>query len=319
MMNIALIMKWLWRFGCEKTTLWRTIVAEHDKDPLGWSTKTQKSAYGCSIWKGVCKFDEDFKSNYMMQVGDENHTSFWNDIWISNIPLRVQFPATYAISGSKSAVAAEVIVFESGMVSWNLDIYRRVYDGVITELTSLLLLLDNFQSNSTTTDSDKRIWLGEKANGIFSVKSCYNWLHKSTPHPPRFIPKKRIWSCNWPTKASFFMWAAGYEKISMQDLMGRRGWHEEWEWSFKWVTPPNLLTLIISWPLRANTARKSMVLKVLSAAVLWCLWDERNMRAFQNTSKDEYGIINSVKLTVAYWFHNRGVFRGISMEQFAIS
>lgn len=53
-LNIALIMKWLWRFGNKKIALWRTIVAEkYGEDPFGWYTKKTKASYGCSIWRGV--------------------------------------------------------------------------------------------------------------------------------------------------------------------------------------------------------------------------------------------------------------------------
>lgn len=86
-----------------------------------------------------------------------------------------------------------------------------------------------------------------------------------------------------------------------------------------WVTPPDLITLIRSWPTRAISPRRQLVLKVLPAAVLWCLWDERNKKAFDNVSRNEKAIIDSVKLTIAYWLHNRGVFYGISLEQLAIS
>ncbi|XP_026431501.1 uncharacterized protein LOC113328689 [Papaver somniferum] len=265
--------------------------------------------YGCGIWKGVFKFVDIFISNCKMQVGDGSLISFWGDRWISDTPLKILHPASYAISGCKGATVAEVRTSESDMISWNLSIDRRVYGGVITELTSLLDLLDNFNS-CNISDIGRRIWLGGggggggKSNGTFSVKSCYQLLLKTAPSPLKFIPKSRVCSNQWPTKVSFFLWVASYAKISTQDMMVRRGWKKDWvnhcylcvqdgessnhllvhckvaltvwcffpnEFSLKWVIPPDFLSLISSRPVKANSLRKTLVLRCLPDAISWCL------------------------------------------------
>ncbi|RZC47279.1 hypothetical protein C5167_040215 [Papaver somniferum] len=81
------------------------------------------------------------------------------------------------------------------------------------------------------------------------------------------------------------------------------------DWNIKWATPPDIITLISSWPTRSTSRRNGLVLKVLPAAIIWNLWEERNLRAFQGVSKEVMGIVDVVKLTVAYWLHNRGVFK----------
>lgn len=173
-LNSSLIMKWLWRFGTEKEALWRIIIAEkYGEEPFGWNSKISKAAYGCSVWKGICKFFSPFSSNIRMQVGDGNNTSFWGDRWIADIPLREQFPAVYAVCENKGAAVAEVRTIENGLINWNLNISRRVHDNVINELTTLLHLLDNFQSTGIN-DLDYRVWQRQILNGTFSVKSCYH-------------------------------------------------------------------------------------------------------------------------------------------------
>lgn len=112
--NIALIMKWLWRFGCERDALWRIIVAENNgEDILGWFPKFPKSACGCSVWKGISNFLELFISNYKLQVGNGALTSFWGDTWLAPMPLKVQFPSVFAAANNKEKIVAEV---RSGVV-----------------------------------------------------------------------------------------------------------------------------------------------------------------------------------------------------------
>lgn len=139
MLNASLLMKWMWQFGYEKLALWRIIVAEkYGEDSFGWLTKPTKKAYGCSVWKPICKNVEFFSFNCKMQVGDGSLTSFWGDRWLTDTPLKDLYPDVYAVSVGKEATVAEVRILDNDMISWNLNISRRVYDGVILELTSLL-------------------------------------------------------------------------------------------------------------------------------------------------------------------------------------
>ncbi|XP_026384899.1 uncharacterized protein LOC113280496 [Papaver somniferum] len=197
-----------------------------------------------------------------------------------------------------------------------------------SEISSLLSLFDGFPSEDSN-DEDYRVWLGTNTNGKFTVKSCYFWLISDCPSPERLVPPNKIWSKYWPTKVSFFVWVASLEKISTQDLICRRGWYKEWVnhcymcvrdgetanhllihcdvawriwgiflkgWNIKCATPPDIITLISSWP---SSRRNGLVLKVLPAAIIWNLWEER-LRAFQGVSKEVVGIVDVVKLTVAY-------------------
>lgn len=46
--NKALIFKWLWRFGTDKESFWRHIVADKYGTVNKWETKTTTMLYGCS-------------------------------------------------------------------------------------------------------------------------------------------------------------------------------------------------------------------------------------------------------------------------------
>lgn len=105
--NMALIMKWLWRSGCDKTAIWREIITgKYGEDPLGWRTNTSNQQYGCSVWRGILKFIEIFKSNYKMKVESGESGCFLGDRWIIDDPLKTQFPAIYTVTSSKGKTVA---------------------------------------------------------------------------------------------------------------------------------------------------------------------------------------------------------------------
>ncbi|KAK8500856.1 hypothetical protein V6N12_076210 [Hibiscus sabdariffa] len=64
--------------------------------------------YFLDIWKGILKsaccedsFGLCFRANLSVQVGDGEHISFWDDVWLGNSSLKDQFPRFYALSCNK--------------------------------------------------------------------------------------------------------------------------------------------------------------------------------------------------------------------------
>lgn len=82
--------KWIWRYNSEKLTLWRkVIVARYGTTPLNeaWNFLhcycQGLRVHGNSFWSVAYKW-------YMVcKVGE--YTSFWNDIWLLNIPSLTNF------------------------------------------------------------------------------------------------------------------------------------------------------------------------------------------------------------------------------------
>lgn len=120
--------------------------------------------------------------NYSMQVSNGESTSFWKDAWLSNLTLQTQFPAVFEVCDSKEITVVCARTFVNDVVSWDLGIHRRVHDQVVEELTELIFLLENYTKRDLDSE-DHRVWKGNKANGVFSVKDCYEWLCVNTPRP----------------------------------------------------------------------------------------------------------------------------------------
>jgi len=51
--NTSLLQKWLWRFCCEDTALWRRFIAEKYGLQSNWITEEVNGTFGCSVWKTI--------------------------------------------------------------------------------------------------------------------------------------------------------------------------------------------------------------------------------------------------------------------------
>ena len=52
--NVALLEKWLWRFGHERDALWRQVIkVKYGCDWGGWCSSSFSSPYGVSLWKNI--------------------------------------------------------------------------------------------------------------------------------------------------------------------------------------------------------------------------------------------------------------------------
>ena len=80
-----------------------------------------------SILKAVRKMDNDgiqLFSFCKKKVGDGKSTLFWDDIWLGDSSLKVQFPRVYALETDKSALVQDRLV----LVDWDL-VQRRLPRG----------------------------------------------------------------------------------------------------------------------------------------------------------------------------------------------
>lgn len=141
LMNIALLMKWLWKFGEDDNPLWKNLVSQkYGIEEHGWYARNPKQAYGCSVWRGIQNHLVDFKANCKFIVGNGERIQFWKDIWLGNTPLAEQFPYSFGASSHKDLTIAQM--YNTSENSWLLGITRRIYDHVIICFAGLLHALD---------------------------------------------------------------------------------------------------------------------------------------------------------------------------------
>ncbi|GJV40575.1 RNA-directed DNA polymerase, eukaryota, reverse transcriptase zinc-binding domain protein [Tanacetum coccineum] len=140
-LNRALLIKWVWRFKTQNNLLWtRVIKAIHgDKGRFGIGSKKK--------------------------IGNGKDTSFWDDVWIGEIPLKFRFPRLYNLETNKHADVASKLI----QVHFSNLLGRCPRGGVehqfqMGELTTLL-------NDVVLGDMDDRWRWTLDGSGDFSVAS----------------------------------------------------------------------------------------------------------------------------------------------------
>ena len=109
--NLALLGKWLWRFGLEESHLWRrVVVAKYGGVRGGWTSNFPRDTHGCSLWRHIRMGWEVFSSHISFEVGLGTRISFWHGKWCSECPLKEIFPDLYGCSLNQEDTVASVLV-----------------------------------------------------------------------------------------------------------------------------------------------------------------------------------------------------------------
>lgn len=132
-MIVALLGKWLWKFGCGSFSLWYRVIK--DKFGLfggGWFSKKGYNAHGCSVWQGIMGMKTWFTRNISLLLGDGNKISFWFDTWAHQKSLRELFPLLFKKSRKKREWWAQLWKGSLiGVCTRAVDFLRRNFRGVV--------------------------------------------------------------------------------------------------------------------------------------------------------------------------------------------
>ncbi|GFZ06765.1 hypothetical protein Acr_18g0009350 [Actinidia rufa] len=117
LMNESLLLKWWWRFGMDKSSLWRKVLnAKYNMDGRDWIPKMELNRKLSTVWRDIMQIHimkpllfDVFMENAKLRVGDGSTIKFWKDIWLSNIPLQFLFPTLFRIIINKSEILGKVL------------------------------------------------------------------------------------------------------------------------------------------------------------------------------------------------------------------
>ena len=56
------------------------------------------------FWKGVLKTRDIIKWGWKVKVKNGRNTRFWEDIWVGDIPLKLDFPSLYTICSDEDFI-----------------------------------------------------------------------------------------------------------------------------------------------------------------------------------------------------------------------
>jgi hypothetical protein len=171
-----------------------------------------KDLHGSQFWKALHKVKHLFKWGAIHVVGDGKCTQFWNDVWITASPLRIDFPRIYDICNKKN-----ISVAGCAQMDWHPHLRRMLDAQALVEWNQLQVLLQGVQ---LSTLPDQITW-GLTKSKQFTTASLYQFLTASgvTSHVV-----KKIWKCKVPLKVRIFMWQAIQNRLQTTQLLRNKSW-----------------------------------------------------------------------------------------------
>ena len=108
--NLALLGKWLWRFGLEESHLWRRVMAaKYGVGRGGWTSNSPRGTHGCSLWRHIRMGWEAFSTHISFEVGLGTWVSLWHDKWCSNRHLKEIFPGLFGSLNQEDTVVSVLV------------------------------------------------------------------------------------------------------------------------------------------------------------------------------------------------------------------
>jgi hypothetical protein len=198
-MNIALMIKWVWRLYQEEDAIWAKIFRSKyfDADNLFAGTGQGSSLF----WKSIHKVKHYFPLGAKFLVRSGTRTRFWLDWWVGSATLKDCFPTLFAICeeqnllvshdfvGGDMAVRLRRSLDPQGMAQW------RVLEWLVADVR-LEPGLDQVTWHLTES-------------GIFSVKSLYTKLSQGAT----VVYHKDLWSAAVPLKIKIFSWQLAIDQL----------------------------------------------------------------------------------------------------------
>ncbi|KAG5624648.1 hypothetical protein H5410_009866 [Solanum commersonii] len=222
----------------------------------------------------------DFNAKVTFRVGTGLKTSFWNEIWLGDVNLRILFPDLYIISLQQNDTIAQMWSPQG----WDLMFRMALNDWEVGRVADLLHALNLFPG--TVTEPDKPVWRLH-SRGVFIVKSCY-WERNTNHLLTTFWPWKLIWKIKVPLKVACFTWLVIRRawKCYKEELLHCKIATDLWNLfvcilGVNWTMPRTTFEVLTHWQGIGKRGSKEDWWKNIPVCIWWTLWKERNGRCFE--------------------------------------
>ena len=233
------------------------------------------------------------------------------------------------------------IQYQNAVVTWVLKFIRHAQDWELESISSFLDLL--YSSSAKGYGSDKACSRGSQQKA-FQVKLYYKAL---LPRTGLVGPWRKIWKPKVLRRVAFFVWTAAMNRIlTTNNLRKRRAivldWcymckksgestshlllhcpvaRELWNFifslfGFQWVMPEGVMELLDCRWFGSGRSKTKKLWKSIIHCVFWCLWWERNYRAFEGKERHMLEIKWLFLCTLMDWSNASGLISFYSIFDF---
>lgn len=350
--NLALLAKWWWRFGNDKSALWvRVIKGKYGLEVNSWLPSMGATGSSSKVWRDICSLDNplshlgySISEGFRIQVFSGSETKFWEHIWLGDTTLREEFPRLFMLSNQKVETINNMRNV-AGNGSWNIEFRRELrawendqFEDLSQRLQRVMLIQGR---------ADKLIWKWS-LDGMFSVKSAYGQWETMMHQNNTLLGS--IWKNLAPLKVEIFAWKAIKGKILTRSVLLTRnvltGIHLglcplclshletpnhlmlhcrfswtiwsliiKW-WKLHWVSPFSVEELALWWLDNRFRNLEKHLWEICFYAVLWSIWLARNDIAFNNAVIEAEEVGELVKTRVAMWVKVKFNLKLYSVEDF---
>ncbi|WVZ62616.1 hypothetical protein U9M48_012344, partial [Paspalum notatum var. saurae] len=158
--NKCLLSKWLFKL-CNEDRIWQSLLKNKYLSNKTLSHVSLKPS-GSQFWKSLMGVKEQFLTLGKFKLGSGNQVRFWEDKWLGNHKLSLQYPNLFNIVRHKHATVAEVLNATSLNVSCRSSlegIKPREWNHLVARVSAV----------NTGEGLDCFVW-GLHKSGSFSVK-----------------------------------------------------------------------------------------------------------------------------------------------------
>lgn len=196
LMNIALLGKWIVKLESNSKDMSCVVLRKkYLKD--GNSFFNSSAVGGGQFWKGLHACKPWLQRFVEKDVGDGNHTFFWEDVWLGHTPLKVQYPDLFTVSLQCKKTVRQV--WDRG--KWELKFRRQLSEKDQSDRQELMERIRMYEINSNW---DRIVWpYGKK--GEYSARSMYRLLSFGGVSD---ADMKDVWQCKIPLKIKHFVYLA---------------------------------------------------------------------------------------------------------------
>ena len=145
------------------------------------------------FWKGLMRTKDLFLRRVKFLVGNGMSTRFWEDTWLGDTPLAVQYPTLYNLAQHKEDYVGTIL-----QTTLNIQFQRALVGERWNAWMHLVWRLIEVQ----LSDQPDSIQWKLTSNGRFTVKSFYMDLINSGP----LSRSLHIWKVKIPLRIKIFMW-----------------------------------------------------------------------------------------------------------------